>query len=123
MILKSIFHFSPKYASFAVFIIEFCIKDVCSWLVTNKLWANPNKTEYLLFNSRYINLDSDIISPSYIVKNFGVLVQSNMSLDNHISSIIKSCVVQLRDFRRIRPLISKTAATTLANSFIHSCLD
>ena len=28
--------------------------------------------------------------------------------------------MQLRNFRRIRPLISKTAAITLANSFIHS---
>ena len=45
-----------------------------------------------------------------------------MSLDNHISSIIKSCLVQLRDFRRIRPLIYKTAAITLANSFVHSHL-
>ena len=31
--------------------------------------------------------------------------------------------MQLRDFRRIHPLISKTAAITLANSFIHSRLD
>ena len=31
--------------------------------------------------------------------------------------------VQLRDFRRIHPLISKTAAITLSNSFIHSRLD
>ena len=31
--------------------------------------------------------------------------------------------MQLRDFRRIRPLISNTAAITLANSFIHSRLD
>ena len=46
-----------------------------------------------------------------------------MSLDNHISSIIKSCFMQLRDFRRIRPLISKIAATTLANSLIHSRLN
>ncbi len=48
---------------------------------------------------------------------------SDMSFDNHISAIIKSCFVQLRDFRRIRPLISKTTAITLANSFIHSRLD
>ena len=46
-----------------------------------------------------------------------------MSLDNHISSIIKSCFVQLHDFRRIRSLISKTAAFTLDNSFIHSHQD
>ena len=31
--------------------------------------------------------------------------------------------MQIRDFRRIRPLISKTAAITSANSFIHSRLD
>ena len=46
-----------------------------------------------------------------------------MSPDNYILSIIKSRFVQIRDFRRNRPLISKTAAITLANSFIHSCQD
>ena len=51
-----------------------------------------------------------------------VLFQSDMSLDDHISIIIKSCFMQLRDFRRIRSLISKTSAITLANSLIHSRL-
>ena len=46
-----------------------------------------------------------------------------MSFDNNISSIIKSCFVQLRDFCHIHLFISKTAAITLANSFIHSRLD
>ena len=44
-------------------------------------------------------------------------------MDKRISSIIKSCFLQLRDFRRIRPFISKTAAITLANTFVHSRLD
>ena len=99
-------------------------------MVANKLSANPNKTEYLLFNFRIINpqvininLDSYVISPSYSSNDLGVLFWSDMSLDNHISSIIKSCFVQLRDIHRIRPLITKTAAITLANSFIHSRLD
>ena len=95
-------------------------------MVANKLSANPNKTEYLLFNSRNINpqvininLNSDFISPSYSTKNLDVLFQSDMSLDNHILSIIKSCFVQLRDICHIRLLRSKTATITLANSFIH----
>ena len=45
-----------------------------------------------------------------------------MSLDNRISSIIKSCFVQLRNFRLIHPLKSKTVAITLANSFMHFLL-
>ena len=71
--------FSPEHASSAVSIIESCIKDVFSWLVANKLSANPNRTEYLLFNSRNINpqvinynLDSDVISLSYSPKNLSV---------------------------------------------------
>ena len=67
--------FYTERASSAISIIESCIKDIFSWLVTNKLSANPNKTEYLLFNSRNINLqvininlDAAIISPSYSIK-------------------------------------------------------
>ena len=44
-------------------------------------------------------------------------------MDKHISSIIKPCFLQFRDFQRIRPFISKTAAITLANAFVHSHLD
>ena len=44
-------------------------------------------------------------------------------MNKHISSIVKSCFLQLRDFRRIRPFISKTAAITLANVFVHLRLD
>ena len=44
-------------------------------------------------------------------------------MNKYISSIIKSCFLQLRDFRRIYPFISKKAAITLANTFVHSHLD
>ena len=44
-------------------------------------------------------------------------------MGKHISAIVKSCFLQLHDFHRIRPLISKTAAMTLANVFVHSHLD
>ena len=46
-----------------------------------------------------------------------------MSIDKHISAVIKSCFLQLRNFHRTRPLIYKTAARTLANAFVHSHLD
>ena len=35
-----------------------------------------------------------------------VVFQSDMSMDKHISAIVESCFLQLRDFHRIRPLIS-----------------
>ena len=121
--------FSPEVTT--VFsLIESCIRDIFSWMVANKLSVNPNKTEYLLFNPKNlnnpncsINIDSNIISPTNSAKNLGVVFQSDMSMDKHISAVVKSCFLQLRDFHRIRPLISKTAAITLANAFVHSHLD
>ena len=44
-------------------------------------------------------------------------------MDKHISAVIKSCFLQLHEFHRTRRLISKTAAITLANAFVHSHLD
>ena len=43
-----------------------------------------------------------------------------MSMDKHISAIVKSCFLQLRNFHHIYPLISKTAAITLTNAYVHS---
>ena len=94
-------------------------------MILNKLSVNPNKTEYLPFDRsninppvNTINLDSNIISPSDSAKNFGLIFQTDMSLDKHISSTVKSCIHQLRDFRRICPFISKTVAITLAITFL-----
>ena len=99
-------------------------------MISNKLSVNPNKTEYLLFNPsnvsfpvNIINLGSNTISPNDSAKNLGVIFQTDKSMDKHISSIVKSCFLQLRDFCRICPFISKIAAITLANAFVHSNLD
>ena len=122
--------FSPELISLALSAMESCIRDVFSWMTSNKLTVNPKKTKYLLFNLRNINppvntsnFDSNIISLSDSSKNLGVIFQTDMSLDKHVSSIVKSCFFQLRDFQHIRLFISKTAAITLANAFVHSRLD
>ena len=51
------------------------------------------------------------------------MIESDMSMDKHISAIVKNCFLQLRNFHRIRLFLSKTAAITLAKAFIPSHLD
>ena len=122
--------FSHELTSLALSAFESCIRDVFSWMTSNKLFVNPNKSEYQLFNPsninppvHIINLGSNIISPSYSAKILGVIFQTDMFLDKNISSIVKSCFIQLHDFRHIHPFISKTTVITLANAFVHSRLD
>ena len=101
-----------------------------SWVTSNKLSINPNKTIYLLFNPNnlslpvnIINLGSNTCSLCDSAKNLGVIFQIDKSMGKHISSIVKSCFLELRDFHRIRPFISKTDAITLTYAFIYSRLD
>ena len=70
-----------------------------------------------------INLNLNTISPSEYAKNLGVIFQSDMSMDKHISSVVKTCFHQLREFRHIRSFIPKSAAIIFANAFIHSRID
>ena len=98
-------------------------------MIGNKLSANLDKTEYLPFNSKNINVPVSInfnlntISPSESATNLSIIFQSNMSMDKHISSVVKTCFLQLREFRYIRNFIPKTVAITFANAFMHSRID
>ena len=121
--------FSPELASSAFTSIKTCIKDIFLWNIGNKLFVNPDKTEYLLFNSKNINapvsinLNLNTISPSKCEKNLCVLFQFDMSMDKHISFVVKTCIHQLREFRHIRSFIPKSATIIFANAFIHSRID
>ena len=44
-------------------------------------------------------------------------------MDKHISSVVKTCFHQLREFRHIRSFIPKSVAIIFANAFIHSRID
>ena len=91
-------------------------------MTSTKLYVNPNEAEYLLFNPNNVNLPVNIINlgsntilPSDSAENLNAIFQIDMSIDKHISSIVKSCFLQLSDFCRIRPFISKTAC------YNHTC--
>ena len=118
--------FSPELASSAFTSIETCIKDIFSWMIGSKLSVNSDKTDYLMFNSKNINvpvsinLNLNTVSPSVCAKNLGIIFQFDMSMDKHISSVVKTCFHQLREFRHIRSFIPKSAAIIYANAFIHS---
>ena len=44
-------------------------------------------------------------------------------MDKHISSVVKTCFCQIREFRHNKSFIPKSAAITFANAFIHSRID
>ena len=110
-----------------------CLESVKSWMESNLLKLNPDKTEFMLFGSvmqrnKIITLlpetiMGELITPSSSAKNLGVTFHSEMSLSNHVSSVCKSCFYHIRDLRRIRRFVSKRTLTTFANALVTSRLD
>ena len=68
-------------------------------MFTNTLKLNPNKTEFILIDSKNdrkqllshfpINILGNQVSPAQSVKNLGVGFDSNFTLSDHVSHIIK----------------------------------
>jgi hypothetical protein len=61
-----------------------------------------------------------VLSPVSSARTLGVVFDSNLSLSDHISSIIKSCLCHVRDLRRLRPILDQTTARNIATACSHS---
>jgi len=95
---------------------------------SNFLSLNPSETEFIIFglpqqlselNTPTIHLPNNVIlSPVDSARNLGVIFNKNLSFAQYISSISKSCLLNIRDIRRIRNTIDQTTACTIATSIV-----
>jgi len=84
----------------------------------------PSKTEFLIFglpqqlsklNNRTIHLPNNVVlSPFDSARNLSFA---------QLSSIFKSCFLNIQDLTRIRNTIHQTTVCTIATSLIHSKID
>ena len=110
-----------------------CVNDIQNFMFTNKLKLNPDKTEFILIglkNNRKqllnhfpINILGNQVSPAQSVKNLGVVFDSNFTISDHVSQVIKSTTVHARDLYRICPLLDLKTSVLVANALVSSRLD
>ena len=92
-------------------------QDVKTWMETNKLKLNPDKTEALLTQTRNnfftftvedIQLDNanETITPSPVVKSLGVLFDEYLTFEKQVDMIVKTCNIHLRNLRVIGSKLS-----------------
>lgn len=112
--------------------IEACISDVSEWMNHNLLKLNQDKTEFIIFKPKHqqimpmdccLHLESNILHPTSQVKNLGVLMDSNMTMDKQVSAISKACYKQIHLIGKIRRNITTDACKTLVQATIISRLD
>ena len=75
-------------------------------------------------DSPKIHLPNNVtLSPDDSACNLGFIFDKNLTFAQHISSVSKSCFINVRDLRRIRNTIDRSTACTIATSLIHSKID
>jgi hypothetical protein len=99
----------------------------------NLLSLNQSKTEFLLIGlPKQLSKVSDAtlhmpsnetISPSDSARNLGVIFNSSLTMSDHNSAVAKSCLLLIRDLRRIRSTLNSATNKTIALSLIHFEVD
>ena len=105
-----------------------CITEVKSWMTSNKLKLNDEKTDIVLISKSdiqkiRINVNSNNIESSQSVRNLGVIFDSEMSMSSHVSVLCENVYFQLRKIGNIRTFLNQNVTKTLVVSLILSKLD
>ncbi len=100
-------------------------------MTNNFLLLNSDKTEILLIgpnNSTQNLLDYNLQLDgcpvtSSTVKNLGVILDSNLSFEKHISNVTKTAFFHLRNIAKLRNMLPVSDAEKLVHAFMTSRLD
>ncbi len=108
-----------------------CVKNVKDWMTNNVLLLNSDKTEILLIGPKYstqnlldhnLKIDGCTFTSS-TVKNLGVILDSNLSFENHISNLTKTAFFHLRNIAKLQNMLTVSDVERLVHAFVISRLD
>ncbi len=89
---------------------------------TYKLLIGPKKNSTQNLLDHNLQLDRCPFPPS-TVKNLGVVLDSNLSFENHISHVTKTGFFHLGNIAKLRNMLSASDAEKIINAFLTSRLD
>ena len=125
--------FEPKDSPINIlYRVECCLDSIMSWMHSNMLKPNTDKTEVIVFasqhNERLVNnisvtVGDSEIKPSVCVRNLGVFLDSRLNMEQHVNFVCRSCFSQLRQIGHIRKYLTTDATKSLVNSRITSRMD
>ena len=112
--------------------IEKCISAVSSWMTANRLKLNSDKTEFIMIGTKRqlakmnfgsITIDNETIKSRPAVRILGVIFDSEMKMNAHVTQTVRKCYGKIREIASIRRYITFQVAQTLVQSMVMSHLD
>ena len=109
-----------------------CMNLIVEWSFAHFMKINPDKTEILLLYPPSLNkeviikgilFDDQCIRFSEFVKNVGVWIDKNLTMDKHVNHIVSHCYKILKDIGSIKKSLQRCHLEKLVHSVITSRLD
>ena len=122
----------PSSTASCVNSLESCIADIRSWMAANFLKLNDDKTNLIVMGKPCtlnklgkltLKIGSADISPVASARNLGVQFQSDVSLDDHVSSTVGAAYYQFSNLSKVRSCLDKDTTEKLVHAFVTSRLD
>uniref|UniRef100_A0A8C6NNP0 Reverse transcriptase domain-containing protein n=1 Tax=Nothobranchius furzeri TaxID=105023 RepID=A0A8C6NNP0_NOTFU len=110
-------------------LLHTCLGSIKTWLAGSFLQLNEDKTEILIcapdmlvpkVRDSFGQLASHT-KPS--VRNLGVTFDPALTLDSHVSSLVRSSFFHLRNIAKLSPILSRSELETVIHTFISSRLN
>ena len=126
------FYFSITIIQSTMSKIEEVMTNIKNWVV-KRLKLNDDKTECMLFGAKntlknyeqfqHIMTGTSNIKIVLVLRNLGVYIDSNLTMKNQISNIVKVCNHHLRNIAFIRKYLDEDTLKMLMHNHVISRLD
>ena len=112
--------------------VQKCMDEIILWSNDLFMKINPDKTEIALLRPSSLNNEVIIngilfhgqcIRFSEYVKNVGVVVDQNLSMDKHVSSVVSHSYKILKDIGRVKKYMTRKRLEELVHAVIANRLD
>ena len=110
-----------------------CLEAVQAWMGNNKLKLNPDKTEFIVIgddqiksslkSSFPVSLLGNSMEPAESVKNLGVILDAENSMQRHVADLCCISYYHHRELQRVRRYLNHEIAVRVANALVSSRLD
>ena len=124
---------SPEHFAKLLLDIQSCAESVRDWMACNRLRMNDDKTQIMPAGTKAklksvpktssLTLSGSTIPFSYKVRNLGVYLDSNLSMDQHVNFLCRSVFLELCRIGHLRRHLTADATKKLVSSFVLSRLD
>jgi hypothetical protein len=109
-----------------------CVGDIASWMRSNRLQLNSDKTEVLWCSAgrrlhqlptAALMIDGVPVTPVSSVRNLSIFIDSDLVMRTHVQRTVSRCFAALRQLRQIRRSLPTATFQSLVVALVHSRLD